>query len=400
VQDLKSDWRQVPIRSVVRQVRESVRTQPNNSYRLLGVRWYGQGPFIREEVTTASSKATRLYPVRPGQFIYNRLFAWKGSFGVVAGDLDGCFVSGEFPLFESDPSQLLVDYLFLYMNRPSVWESIEIESTGSTSVSRNRWKEERFLEKLILLPSTAEQRRIVDLMSSVDSYVAALQQQADAARSARSAVLSELLSAGGDDWTETTLGDIVEFGRERLDPRLLNPDELLCHWSIPALDEFNGPITEPAKQIGSHKFRVKQNAVIYSLLNPRIPRFALVAGGANVVCSTEFAVMYPSSKVDPRFLFVLGSSSLFQANVASSANGTTKSRERVRPSDLEGMQVRLPPIDVQQSIVDVVFSMDEVTQSADKAVVDAKNLRSGLLSDLLSGAHEIPESYDRLLGAA
>jgi hypothetical protein len=44
--------------------------------------------------------------------------------------------------------------------------------------------------------------------------------------------------------------------------------------------------------------------------------------------------------------------------------------------------------------------MDEVIQSTEKAVVDAKKLRSGLLSDLLSGDHEIPESYDSLLGAA
>ena len=32
--------------------------------------------------------------------------------------------------------------------------------------------------------------------------------------------------------------------------------------------------------------------------------------------------------------------------------------------------------------------------------IEAKNLRSGLLSDLLSGVHEIPASYDKVLGAA
>jgi len=44
--------------------------------------------------------------------------------------------------------------------------------------------------------------------------------------------------------------------------------------------------------------------------------------------------------------------------------------------------------------------MDEVIQSTEQAVVDAKNLRSGLLSDLLSGEHEIPASYDVFVGAA
>ena len=50
--------------------------------------------------------------------------------------------------------------------------------------------------------------------------------------------------------------------------------------------------------------------------------------------------------------------------------------------------------------MEIVSSMDEVIQSTEQAVVDAKNLRSGLLSDLLSGEHEIPESYDRFLKAA
>ena len=50
--------------------------------------------------------------------------------------------------------------------------------------------------------------------------------------------------------------------------------------------------------------------------------------------------------------------------------------------------------------MEIVSSMDDVIQSTEKAVVDAKNLRSGLLSDLLSGEHEIPKAYDSLLGAA
>jgi hypothetical protein len=44
--------------------------------------------------------------------------------------------------------------------------------------------------------------------------------------------------------------------------------------------------------------------------------------------------------------------------------------------------------------------MDDVIQAMEQAVADAKNLRAGLLTDLLSGEHEIPESYDVFVGAA
>ena len=61
----------------------------------------------------------------------------------------------------------------------------------------------------ISMPPLAEQKRIVDVVSSVDAYSDALQRQVDSARTARNAVLHELLSAGGDDWTETNLGEIT-----------------------------------------------------------------------------------------------------------------------------------------------------------------------------------------------
>ena len=210
-----------------------------------------------------------------------------------------------------------------------------------------------------------------------------------------------------NDWTETTLGELAKFRRDRLDPLSLDSAHLLCHWSIPALDEFGGPLWEPAGKIGSHKFRVRENAVVFSLLNPRIPRFALVAGGEDVVCSTEFAVMQPTDLVHETFLYLLASSNVFQKVVGSLASGTTKSRERVKPSDLESVLIFLPPLEEQNRIVDVVTSVDayihalstspsEIRATTD-ALSSAKILRSALLNDLLSGNHEIPDSYDKYL---
>ena len=62
--------------------------------------------------------------------------------------------------------------------------------------------------------------------------------------------------------------------------------------------------------------------------------------------------------------------------------------------------VYVPNVSEQTQIVATVSALDKVIQSTDQAVFGAKKLRSGLLSGLLSGDHEIPETYDRLLGAA
>ena len=45
-------------------------------------------------------------------------------------------------------------------------------------------------------------------------------------------------------------------------------------------------------------------------------------------------------------------------------------------------------------------NFDEVIEATQRSIEDSKVLRSGMLSDLLSGEHEIPESYDKVMGAA
>lgn len=60
----------------------------------------------------------------------------------------------------------------------------------------------------------------------------------------------------------------------------------------------------------------------------------------------------------------------------------------------------LPPLSEQKRIVETVTAMDDVVSTTEQAVRVAQELRSGLLSALLSGEHEIPATYDRLLGAA
>ena len=73
---------------------------------------------------------------------------------------------------------------------------------------------------------------------------------------------------------------------------------------------------------------------------------------------------------------------------------------KVNRSELLSTKIILPNLGEQKRIVDIVSSMDDVIRTTEQVVVDAKNLRSGLLSDLLSGEHEIPESYDKFMEAA
>ena len=85
-------------------------------------------------------------------------------------------------------------------------------------------------------------------------------------------------------------------------------------------------------------------------------------------------------------------------DLSDMTHGTTM--KHVTKQTLLPHAVKLPPLAEQKRISEIISVMDDAIRATEQAVSDARKLRSGLLSELLSGEHEIPESYDRLLGVA
>lgn len=163
-----------PVRlgEVLEQVEVKEKIKPDQVYRLLGVRWHGEGAFVREEKLGKSIKASTHYRASTGWIIYNRLFAFRGSFAVLGADHDGCHASNEFPTFRPKPDvadgDLLSRYIVHCLNSPQYLAVIDAESTGSTKTSRNRFNEEEFLDLIVQVPKTAaDLRAAVDLLDKV-----------------------------------------------------------------------------------------------------------------------------------------------------------------------------------------------------------------------------------------
>ena len=249
----------------------------------------------------------------------------------------------------------------------------------------------------LMLPPLREQQRIVDVMSSVDAYIAALQQQAADARSARNAVLHELLTAGGDDWTETTLGEAAS----------VNPPEAALNQNAPFIPMDSVHVGKRFAQYFEPRgersgARAKGGDILFARITPclengkvaQVPSYVERCGG-----STEFIVIRGTAVAISDFLYFWATWHETRVRAARLMTGTT-GRQRLSASDLGALSLLLPPLSEQKCIVAVVTDMDVVIHSSEQAVRVAQELRSGLLSSLISGDHEIPESYDYLLGAA
>jgi type I restriction enzyme S subunit len=165
-------------------------------------------------------------------------------------------------------------------------------------------------------------------------------------------------------------------------------ERLLTHYAIPILDETGAPALQPAGEIQSHKFLLEHEAVLVSLLNPRIPRVWKADGSANAVCSTEFAVLMPRDGcgLDLRYLHVWTSSDLFWSEVQRLVAGTTGSRQRVKPDELMSLPMPLPPLHEQRRIVDLIDAVDEVRAATQAEAGAAADLASGFRMEHFIGA--------------
>lgn len=152
------EYRSVRLDRILEQVEVSVSVVRDESYRLLGVRWWGEGAFVRESVTGGVIKAKKLYRVSAGWVVYNRLFAKRGSFAVLNEEHEGCYVSAEFPTFKVrdgiNNSWLIARYIVHCLNSPQGIEEVDALSTGSTKRSRGRLTEAPFLEMEVRIPAS------------------------------------------------------------------------------------------------------------------------------------------------------------------------------------------------------------------------------------------------------
>jgi type I restriction enzyme, S subunit len=287
-------------------------------------------------------------------------------------------------------------YLYLYLNFRQVTIKSSCRGTTVPHVSPEALK-----ALYVSLPPLAEQKRIVDIVSSVDAYIDALQQQADTARTARNAVLHELLFAGGDDWTVTTLGDVAEWfsggtpkaGKSEFYENGTIPWVVIADMMKTEIFDTASKITKAGLAEIGGRVAPKDSVLISMYATVGRPGFAHIP----VATNQAIAWSIPNEKmIKPRFLLLVAQ--FLESEISSMARGATQ--RNINRAMLKEFSFSLPPLDEQKRIVEIVSLMDDAIQSTEQAVAEAKNLRSGLLSDLLSGGHEIPESYDQLLGAA
>ena len=69
-------------------------------------------------------------------------------------------------------------------------------------------------------------------------------------------------------------------------------------------------------------------------------------------------------------------------------------------NQIRDLEIPIPELKEQFAVVSNIEVFDNFIQETQKVVAQTQKLRAAILSELLSGKHEIPASYDKVIGAA
>jgi type I restriction enzyme, S subunit len=258
------------------------------------------------------------------------------------------------------------------------------------------------LEQLIIgLPSLDEQRRIVSVLAACDDVIDRKRRAQIALMQLRSAVLAELLEPR-DGWQLTTLGEIADVVGGGT-PATKTPE----YWNgeVPWITPTE-VVAQDGKRITSTERTITQEGLSRSaarllpvdavLLTSRATIGAVALAGIELATNQGFASFVCGPEALPRFLMLW-----CQANrVEFTSRGAGATFKEVSKNSVRAIPIALPPIDEQLRIADVINTVDQHLDALTDQGRAAGKARGAFLVDLLSGAHEIPESYDELLAGA
>jgi type I restriction enzyme S subunit len=153
--------------------------------------------------------------------------------------------------------------------------------------------------------------------------------------------------------TDVALGDLMVTRPGTLDPSRFT-GETFELFSIPAHDR-DAPDVVTGAEIGSAKQLVLPGDVLLSRIVPHIRRARVVrsATGRRLLASGEW-IVFRSSLFDPEYLKHLLVSDRFHSQFMFTVAGVGGSLLRARPAFVARLRIRLPPLDEQRRIAQIL----------------------------------------------
>jgi type I restriction enzyme S subunit len=152
---------------VFRRIERPIALSDFEDYSCIGTRLGGQGAYVREVRQGSAIKRKKQSLVREGDVLYNKLFAWRGTFAIADASVDGSIASDKFPLYELDRTRADQEYVRYWFQTRHLHSEARKHSKGAAALSKLTLNPPDFWRLSLPLPEISEQRRIVQRLNGM-----------------------------------------------------------------------------------------------------------------------------------------------------------------------------------------------------------------------------------------
>lgn len=344
------------------------------NYTFSGTYSYARGIFLSYTKAGAEFNLNKIQRIKKDDFIFCKIMAWEGAFGVAPEECDNTVMSGAFVAYEIDRDIVEPKFLDYFFKIEKNWRSVGSGSTG-TNVRRKTLFPKDFEKFEILLPSITEQQSIV---SKIDNSKAKLDEV--------SRLRNEQDNAMNNLRYSLMCNVENKFPKERID---VVCDLKKGSFPIMKTDAGEYPFVVTAAEFKTaNNFDFDCEATCVPLVsstghgNAAMHRVHYASGKfalSNLLC----AVM-PKDKeiINTKFLYELFMAKKDEYFVPIMAGTSNVS---LNPGKLGAVEIPIPPIEEQNRIVELLEKINEIKQTHKEQEAELKQLMPSLLDKAFKG---------------
>jgi len=260
----------------------------------------------------------------------------------------------------------------------------------------------QFSELLLLNPSSDEQQKIAECLSSVDELMAAQARKLDALKTHKKGLMQQLFPREGETqprlrfpefqnagvWDNKSLGQLIEIASGQVDPKQL-PYCDSPQIGSENIESHSGKLVNVRsasdKGVISGNYAFDENDILYSKIRPALNKVA--APAFKGICSAD---IYPIRPADESLLriylfYLLLSQEFLDYAIRNSERGKIP---KINREALVTYKTLIPPPDEQKRITDCLTSLDDLITAEAQKLDAIKTHKKGLMQQLFPSPDE------------
>lgn len=374
--EFSSEWSELALGDIVTENIEPI-PMPKTGYTRVGIYCHAKGTFQEYVPEGKGLDVDVMYVVHKDNLIVNITFAWEHAIAITKTEDEGKIVSHRFPTYRFNEGHLPEFYRYLILDKRMEYH-LMVASPGGAGRNRVLNKTE-FLKIPVNVPDIREQKKIADVISSVDDVISLIESEVALWEEKKKGVMQKIFSQevrfkkGDDseypDWKRKKLEEVVVFldgrrkpleGKQRVSGiyPYYGASGIIDYVEDYLFDEENILLSEDGANIVSRTYRV-----------------SFLARGKYWV-NNHAHVLHPQNNNNAVFICEQ------LENIDYGKYNSGSAQPKLNQEVCKKIPIMMPCIEEQQKIADCLSSVDAVIEIKKEKLATWKNLKKGLLQQM------------------